>query len=135
MHGISQSNNKGVNIVKENCERQVYSQFRTNDILVHGFDEVLTLVRYLYMNEEHHVVVDNGLCKMELTMTPSLKLMARNLNFPDLPAMNRPFEWTEMLAAIEQLKLAPAVEYPDCFKNRWEEVQSICAHNMTLNLV
>lgn len=122
-------------MMEHTSERKIYRRFRTNEILVHGFDDVLVLLRYLYMSNEHSITVDNGMCKLELTMEPSMQFKAKNLNFPDLSAMNYPFELPAMLAAIDQLKQVPATEYPDNFANRWEEVKSICAHNMTLNLV
>ncbi len=111
-------------------DRAVYSSFRTRDILTRGFDEIQILLRYLYMNEDHAIVFDNGLCKLEIKMTPSMDLTARNLNFPDFPATHRAIELPELLGIIEQLEETPAVEYPDSFANRWEEVKTICASTM-----
>lgn len=114
-------------------DREVYRKFRSKDILAHGFDEITILLRYLYMSEEHFVVVDNGLCKLEIRMTPSMQLTAKNLNFPDVPASTRDIVLPELLGIIEQLEEAPAVEFPQRFQNRWEEIKTICADNLVNN--
>lgn len=114
-------------------DREVYRNFRSKDILVHGFDEITILLRYLYMSEEHFVVVDNGLCKLEIRMNPSMQLTAKNLNFPNVPASTRDIVLSELLGIIEQLEEAPATEFPKSFSNRWEEVKTICLGNLVHN--
>ena len=116
-----------------NYDREVYSNFRSKDILMHGFDEIKILLQYLYMSEEHFVVVDNSICKLEIRMSPSMQLTAKNLNFPNIPASARDIVLPELLGIIEQLEETPAAEYPKSFQNRWEEIKTICADNLVNN--
>ena len=107
---------------------------RTNDVLI-GLEEIPILWQYLYMSEDHFITVDNGLAKLEIRMRENCSFHAKNLNFPDLPDL----EYTDMmtipnmLGIIDQLKTVPPVEYPDCFKSRWEEVRSISLTNVSQN--
>ena len=106
---------------------------RNNTILIRGFDDIVILLRYLYMNENHKVVVDNSLCRLEIGLRPDLRFSVKNLNFPLLPDSVRALELDEMLAIIDQLEEEPAQEYPDSFKNRWEEIKDITLNNLALN--
>lgn len=124
--------NEGENVMAT-YDREVYRKFRSKDILLHGFDEITILLQYLYMSEEHFVVADNGLCKLEIRMNPAMQLTAKNLNFPDVPASTRDIVLPELLGIIEQLEEAPAVEFPQRFQNRWEEIKTICAGNLVNN--
>lgn len=107
---------------------------RTNDVLI-DLEEIPILWQYLYMSEEHYITVDNGLAKLEIRMRENCSFHAKNLNFPDLPDL----EYTDMmtipnmLGIIDQLKTVLPVEYPDCFKNRWDEVRSITLTNVSQN--
>jgi hypothetical protein len=38
-----------------------------------------------------------------------------------------------MLGIIDQLKTVPAVEFPTCFANRWEEIKTITDTNVAQN--
>lgn len=119
--------------MKLNYDKTVYSDWRTRDILTYGFDEIKKLLQYLYMSENHKIVYNNGLCDLEMTMTPGMCLMIRNMNFPDFPPTHKEINLSEMMAIIEILEKTPATEFPNAFKNRWEEVKSICAANMLQN--
>ena len=101
---------------------------RTNDILIGGFDDICTLQRYLYMSEEHYIEIENIIgVKLQIRMRENLHYYCKNMNFPDLPDAC----WSEnmtnekMLAIIDQLKENPAVEFPNRFKSRWEEIVAI----------
>lgn len=114
-------------------DRTVYQDFRTRDILVDGFDDIKKLLQYLYMSEDHKVVCNNGICDLEFSMTPGMAIMVRNMNFPDLPPTYRELNLAEMLGIIEMLEEMPPTEFPGSFKNRWEEVNTICVANMLQN--
>ena len=107
---------------------------RTNDVLF-SLEEIPILWQYLYMSEDHYITVDNGVAKLEIRMRENCSFHTKNLNFPDLPDL----EYTDMmtvpnmLGIIDQLKTVPPVEYPDCFKNRWDEVRSITLTNASQN--
>ena len=109
---------------------------RTKDVLLDNFEDVKTLCQYLYMSEEHKVVIRNNIgVPLEIYMTEECEIMCQNLNFPDTP----PFNWESqssprtLMSIIEVLKKEPAVELPNSFKNRWEEVKNITAANVAQN--
>lgn len=110
---------------------------RTNDILIGGFDDICTLQRYLYMSEEHYIEIENIIgVKLQIRMRENLHYYCKNMNFPDLPDAC----WSEnmtnknMLAIIDQLKENPAVEFPNRFKSRWEEIVAITSINVAQNM-
>jgi hypothetical protein len=98
-------------------------------------EDIVILWQYLYMNEDHFITVDNGLTKLEIRMRDNCSFHAKNLNFPDLPDL----EYTDMmiipnmLGIIDQLKNVPAVEFPNEFKSRWEEIKTITQANVVQN--
>lgn len=114
-------------------DRTVYQNFRSRDILVDGFDDIKKLLQYLYMSKDHKIVCNNGICDLEFSMTPGMTIMVRNMNFPDLPPTHREIDLAEMLGIIEMLEEMLPTEFPDSFKNRWDEVKTICAANMLQN--
>lgn len=77
---------------------------RNNTVLIRGFDDIVILLRYLYMSENHKIVVDNSMCKLEIGLRPDLRFSVKNLNFPLLPDSVRALELDEMLAIIDQLE-------------------------------
>lgn len=109
---------------------------RTRDILLDGFEDIRILQQYLYMSEEHFIEIENSIgVKLQIRMGENLHYYCKNMNFPDLPDMC----WSEsmtnetMLAIIEQLKEGKAVEFPERFKSRWEELKTITLMNLCQN--
>lgn len=98
-------------------------------------EEIPTLMQYLYMSEHHRITIDNGVTKLEIRMTDGCNFAVKNLRFPTHPEMNYNDMMTipNMLGIIEQLKTVPAVEYPTCFANRWEEIKTITTTNVAQN--
>ena len=98
-------------------------------------EEIPILWQYLYMNEDHFVTIDNGVAKLEIRMRENGTFHAKNLNFPDLPDL----DYTDMmiipnmLGIIDQLKNVPAIEFPNEFKSRWEELRTITLVNVAQN--
>lgn len=110
---------------------------RTKNVLINGFEEIKILQQYMYLSEEHTVLVKNSIdVPLEIYMGENYHYYCRNLNFPNLPATN----WSEhmtvntMLAIIKQLKESPARRFPDKFSNGWEEVKSLLEANLILNV-
>jgi hypothetical protein len=107
---------------------------RTIDTLF-ALEEIAILLQYLYMDADHRIVIDNRVTKLELYMTEECYTLAKNLKFPTVPSL----DYTEnlnvpnMLGIIDQLKTVPAVEYPTCFTNRWEEIKMIVNTNVAQN--
>ena len=99
-------------------------------------EEIPILWQYLYMNEDHYVIVDNGVTKLEIRMRENCSFHAKNLNFPDLPDL----EYTDMmiipnmLGIIDQLKNIPPIEFKD-FASRWDEIRTITLANVVQNRV
>lgn len=98
-------------------------------------EEVTVFYQYLYMNENHCITFNNDLTDLTLSMKENLNVMCRNERFPDVPLMNYSENLTlsNILGIIDRLKSMPAVEFPDCFKNRWEEISGIVAVNVASN--
>jgi hypothetical protein len=107
---------------------------RTTDTLF-DMEEIPVLYQYLYMDENHFITVDNEVTKLEIRMTEGCLFKAKNLKFPDVPELNYTDMMTipNMLGIIDQLKHSPAVEFPTCFTNRWEEVKTITLTNVAQN--
>ena len=107
---------------------------RTTETLF-ALEEIPILCQYLYMDESHYITVDNGITKLEIRMNEHCYFTSKNLRFPDVPEMN----YTDMmtipntLGIIDQLKHSPAVEFPTCFTNRWEEIKTITDTNVAQN--
>ena len=112
-----------------------------NVMKLFAFEEIPILLQYLYMSEEHKILIHNCInIPLELYMIEdkaegNIEIMSKNLNFPDLP----PMRFTEdchpqtLLSIIYRLKKEAAVEYPERFSNRWEEISEITKMNLGLN--
>lgn len=107
---------------------------RTTDTLFE-LEEIPTLWQYLYMDENNCITVDNGITKLEIRMTDSCYFTAKNLRFPDLPALSYTDMMTipNMLGIIDQLKNTPPEEFKNEFKSRWEEIKTITIANVGQN--
>lgn len=107
---------------------------RTKDVLF-SFDEVTTLVQYLYLDEQHSIRIANGATTLQIHMTDQMRFIADNLSFPDIPAMDYTGAMTlpAIMRVIKQLKMQPPEEFPNQFPNRWEEIENITDANVSLN--
>lgn len=107
---------------------------RTIDTLFE-LEEITILYQYLYMDENHSIIVDNKLTQLQIRMNEHCYFTSKNLKFPDVPEMNYTDMMTipNMLGIIDQLKQVPAVEFPKYFANRWEEIKTITNTNVAQN--
>lgn len=107
---------------------------RTTETLF-DLEEIPILYQYLYMDENHSIVINNGVTTLQIRMTDSCYFMSKNLKFPDVHEMSYTDMMTipNMLGIIDQLKKVPAVEFPTCFTNRWEEIKTIVDTNVAQN--
>lgn len=107
---------------------------RTVDTLFE-LEEIPILLQYLYMSEDHYITVHNKVTDLEIRMTEDCSFLAKNLSFPEVPAIDYTETMTVMcmLAIIDQLKHAPAVEFTNKFKSRWEEIKAITIINVAQN--
>ena len=105
---------------------------RTKDDLI-DIEEVSIFYQYLYLGMA--ITFNNGLTNLTLTMDDNFCTKCVNENFPDLPPSN----FTDMLTlpyvlgVINILKGSNAVEFPNTFGNRWEEIRSITLTQVGLN--
>lgn len=88
------------------------------------------------MNENHNVIVNNGLADMRIRLDEKLDAWCQNLSFPHLPEIryNDHLAPEGCLDIIWMLQQVPAVEFPDRFQNRWEEIKTITMGNLALNI-
>ena len=109
---------------------------RTKDMLINGFEDLATLLQYLYMSEDHFIEVENTIgVRLRIRMDENLRCFCTNMNFSDLPETN----WVEemnvptIMAIIDQLKEKPATEFPKSFPSRWEEIKILTRTHLSLN--
>lgn len=98
-------------------------------------EEIPILLQYLYMHEDHNIVINNGLTNLRIRLDDNLDVWCQNLTFPQIPEM----KWNENLCpegcldVIWMLRQVPATEFPERFANRWEEIKEITFANLALN--
>lgn len=111
--------------------------FRDKDILLNSFDDIKILQQYLYMSEEHFITVKNKLnVSLRITMDANLDYwcqVSSNRNTPKLK-YNQDMDLNKQLYLINQLKEQPAIQYPDRFESRWEELKTITLDNLAVNM-
>ena len=90
-----------------------------------NFDEVNLLLKYLYINEEHSVKYHNSMnFTFTLRMDDDGELL-RTVNGLESELKSPEMTHLELFAIIEQLKKAEPEIYPDMFKTRWEEIETM----------
>lgn len=104
---------------------------RTKEVLVNGFEEIKTLMQYLYMNEEHKIKIPNGCTTLCISMDEDMntKNYDSHLGFVHL----RPMELSEWFSCVELLKEQPSDYKHGQFQNKWEEIKAITSMNVALN--
>lgn len=101
------------------------------------FSELKVLYQYLYMSEDSYIDNRNSIdVTLRLRMSDNMAILCQNMSFPDLPPSNWSEEMTisTVFSIIDQLKEAPAIEFPNRFSNHWEEIEPICNTQMSLNI-
>lgn len=109
---------------------------RTKDILLKGFEDIKILQQYLYVDESHVIQVENTIgVLLEISMNDKCRYLSRNMNYPDFPPMDftSSMDIDTMLGIIEQLKEQESKEFPQTFKNRWEEIKTMTQGILALN--
>lgn len=108
---------------------------RTNTQLL-KMEDYSIFLQYLYLTKENTITINNGLTNLELYMGENLEIYAKNLLFPNTPPLYYSEKMTPsyiMLALIPYLEKQPAKEFPQRFKNRWDEIKEITKNNTALN--
>lgn len=100
-------------------------------------DDIAILLKYLYMDENAYVIVENSIgLHLKIMMNEHLGLTKVLLDgaIKDQP----PIEDNDMTplvlsAVVSQLKEQSAEQFPERFENRWEEIKTITSSNIALN--
>ena len=107
---------------------------RDRKILLQGFDDIATLLRYLYLDEDHSVTVKNCIdVPLRFRLTEDLTFMIKNLNFPNVPEHRDVPTLSILLSMVDQLKEMPGEQYD--FKTRWDEIKTLTSCNVGLNRI
>ena len=107
---------------------------RTKDMLKE-IEDVAIFYQYLYMSPDHNIVVNNGLTDLKFEVNDKLQVMKTNMKFPEFGATNEPLDLTNIMGIIDKLKEMPPNQYPETFKNRWQEIKETTLGNLALNFV
>lgn len=105
---------------------------RTKDTLKE-IEDVAIFYQYLYMSPEHNIIVNNGLTDLKFEVNDNLQIMKTNMNFPQFGATNEPLDLTNILGIINKLKTMPPNQFPETFKDRWQEIKETTLGNLALN--
>lgn len=102
--------------------------------LINGFQEMQDILRYLYM--ENTIAITNSIdVPLELSMTENGRIACRNMNYPEF----EPTDWTDhmdvetCMAIAEQLRGQEPTMENTMLKNRWDELHTIVAMNISQN--
>lgn len=105
---------------------------RTNDVLINGFEDIKILMQYLYMSEDHSIVIHNSIgVPLEFSLREDLVCMCKNLNFPEMDARLYDLTPDKLYDIVQVLKEEPAKE--SSFENRWHEIKTVTLANVALN--
>lgn len=109
---------------------------RTTTMLIDGFEDITTLVRYLYLSAEHTITVNNGMADLQIRMDDDGDFLCKVLSFPDANEMLYSCNISSpvLVDYIRQLKTQPASKvWEKEFDSRWEEIETITMHNVAHN--
>ena len=99
-------------------------------------DEVNTLLKYLYLSEEHYIEFKNeigGIFQLKMRDDGNLARVLKNGPIPDFEVTDNNMDHMFLFAVIDQLKEQPATLYPERFQNRWLEIKDMCWATLGFN--
>ena len=104
---------------------------RTREVLVEGFEEIKTLMQYLYMDENNYIAIPGTIITFQFFMNEDMEIY--NYDKYTGTKYPRPLTISDWLACVERLKEQPS----DCgygnFSNKWEEIKTITLMQVALN--
>lgn len=104
---------------------------RTKSML-NKFDDVNTLIKYLYMYEDKSITVKNSMnIDIEIKIDDECNLYRAN-DVTNLKVFLN-LSYSELLNVVEQLKEIPAIEFPNRFSSRFEEIKTMTNMSLALN--
>ena len=115
---------------------------RNIDVLLNDLPEVLTLCQYLYMKQENCVEVPGMVPETwfrysmneDLDIIEQFKPNLGNGHEKWMPQhVDSEMTIHKLRDVVENLKELPAMEFPDCFSSRWEEIERIALDTVGIN--
>ena len=106
---------------------------------IYGFkhlDDVNILLKYLYMSEDNSISYKNAInVEFKLNMDEDFSLIKTMVTgaMPGQKFNGDELSISDLIAIVEQLKDSPAIEFPDQFVNRFDEIKNMMAMTMSLN--
>ena len=100
------------------------------------FDDINLLLKFLYLDESHYIDFKTPMgitFRMRMDDEGNLYRYLLSLG-EDAPRLHcYDITHLELNGFVKQLKEQPAVDFPETFKNRWEEIKEITKTNLGLN--
>lgn len=92
-----------------------------NNELMQGFEDMKTLLQYLYMNDENYVEVKNTLeVPLRIYVNEDGIFKVQNMNFPDTP----PFLWEDRTDVRTCMDIVALLKNQSGVStNKWEEIR------------
>lgn len=92
------------------------------------------LWKYLYLNEENHVIFNNGMNDIRLTMNANGRIFSAIADDPDDFPTIRQVDIPETFEIIKQLKKQePSFKGSSAIKSEWDRITAFVRMNMSLN--
>lgn len=100
-------------------------------------DDIAILLKYLYMDENAYVIVENSIgLHLKIMMNEHLgltKVLLDGAVKDQSPIEDNDMTPLVLSAVVSQLKEQSAEQFPERFENRWEEIKTITSSNIALN--
>ena len=98
-------------------------------------EEMDTLWKYLYLNEENYIIFNNGMNNIKLTMNANGRIFSTIADDPDDFPTIRQIDFREIFEIIKQLKKQESTfKGSSSIKSKWDRITAFVRMNMSLNL-
>ena len=97
-------------------------------------EEMDTLWKYLYLNEENYVIFSDGMNRIKLTMNANGRIFSVLADDPDDFPTLRQADFPEVFEIIRQLKeQESSFKGSSAIKSEWDRITAFVRMNMSLN--
>ena len=98
-------------------------------------EEMDTLWKYLYLNEENYIILNNGMNNIKLTMNANGRIFSTIADDPDDFPTIRQVDFPETFEVIKQLKKQESsFKGSPAIKSEWDRIVAFVELNMFLNV-
>lgn len=98
-------------------------------------EEMDTLWKYLYLNEENYIIFNNGMNNIKLTMNANGRIFSTIADDPDDFPTIRQVDFPETFEVIKQLKKQESsFKGSLAIKSEWDRIVAFVELNMFLNV-